>query len=443
MKPRDHTPEKPVLRIDALEVLDAQCVRGRRCLLAEKVDKLSLGWRILACGQPEDVGHHPAAPHARRIELPRSIVIPGLVNAHTHLDLTHIGPQPHDPDHGFVPWVDMVRQRRRSEHSDIADSVRRGIELSVAGGTIAVGDIAGAARGQPTLAPWETLLDSPLIGVSYIETFGMGLHRQSAAERLESFINRHRDAFTQRGRVRLGLQPHAPNTIELPHYHWIIDHAERLDVPLCTHLAETPEERRFIAQASGPQRELLERLGVWHDSILEHIGRGLHPVRHIESVLARRRFIAAHCNDATDEAIDVLARTGTSVAYCPRASSYFGAHRHFGSHRYRDMLAAGVNVCLGTDSIINLPPGAARPERGISILDEMRLLHRRDGTPPLRLLEMATTNGAAALGLDPGLFLILDEAPLAALLAIPADTGVVSDPLEAALTGDAPPQVLW
>lgn len=109
-------------------------------------------------------------------------------------------------------------------------------------------------------------------------------------------------------------------------------------------------------------------------------------------------MLVAHVNDATDEAIGILAGSRATVVYCPHASEYFGAHRHFGPHRYRDMLAAGVRVALGTDSIVNLPDGD-----GLSVLEEMRLLYRRDGTRPELLLGMATVNGGAAvLGSEQG-----------------------------------------
>ena len=84
-----------------------------------------------------------------------------------------------------------------------------------------------------------------------------------------------------------------------------------------------------------------------------------------------------------------MARRKIGVAYCPRASAYFG----HANHRYRDMLGAGVNVALGTDSILCL--GTA--DR-ISVLDEMRLLHRRDATDPMTLLAMTTIKGARVLG---------------------------------------------
>jgi aminodeoxyfutalosine deaminase len=245
--------------------------------------------------------------------------------------------------------------------------------------------------------------------------------------------------------MRLGLQPHATNTVALPHYTWVLQLAAHLGAPVCTHLAETPEERQFIATGAGPQRMLLERLGLWDDCILEHLGRGQHPVEHLEPILestgaAILPLLVAHVNDASDEAIEILARTRTTVAYCPRASEYFGAAQHFGPHRYREMLQAGINVCLGTDSIINLPDQEIQ-RAGMSVLDDMRLLYRRDGTDPLLLLQLATVNGARALGLHPGLWRIEPGEYSTELLAVElAEDSGGHHGLAAALAGKHPPR---
>ena len=453
MNPPAPDPEKPILRVDCDAVVDPVGGVVGCCLLAERVENLSggerpLAWRVLAVGEAGEVGRHPAAAAAQRLDRRGSVVFPGLVNAHTHLDLTHIGPRPHDPGDGFVAWVDMIRRERRREEEGpggIAASVRRGLELCEAGGTVAVGDIAGSPQGRYTLAPWRLLRDSALMGVSYVEGFGIGRNWQQLRAGLEEFVERYSAEFSRAagGRARLGLQPHAPNTVDLRHYEWCIGLAERLGTPLATHLAETMEEREFVARAAGPQRALLERLGVWDESILEHIGRGLHPVRHMQSVLTRRPFLVAHCNDATDEAIDVLAGTGTSVAYCPRASEYFGAARHFGPHRYRDMLRSGVNVCLGTDSLVNLPPGAADPAQdGMSVLDEMRLLYRRDGADAMELLRMGTVHGAKGLGFDRGAWRVAEGGTVAGLCCAAAAPGDRERAFERVLRGAAPARLL-
>jgi cytosine/adenosine deaminase-related metal-dependent hydrolase len=390
---------------------------------------------ILALGTPDAVDAHPLAPHARVLRRPGSLLIPGLVNAHTHLDLTHIGPRPFDTAAGFQGFVDTVRTNRRTNELDIAQSVRDGLALSLAGGVVAVGDIAGAALGRPTLAPFHTLREGLGLGVSFVEFFSIGRGEAPARERISQLLHTNRQAFgTPVEGVRPGIQPHAPTTVSRATFRWLLDQIAP-HVPLCTHLAETAEERTFIREGRGPQREFLESLGLWDDSMLAELGQGLSPVAHLAPVLEARPMLCAHVNDAGDGDLAILSRTRASVAYCPRASAYFGAHERFGPHRYRDMLAAGINVCLGTDSVINLPSPCAR----LSTWDEARLLRQRDGTDAVILLRMATTHGARALGLDPALF-TFSPGPLAGLAAVPLPGRVSSAPraLEEALGPGVP-----
>ena len=399
------------------------------------------GYEIIAIGCHAEIDTKIASGELSNsmpeITLRDRVIMPALVNAHTHLDLTHIGPVAHDPNEGFVKWIDHIRTNRKQEDADIRDAVRLGIEASLAGGTIAVGDIAGAPSGRITDAPAHELAASPMLGTSYLEFFGIGKTEESVIEKIEHYLtNTHPqslDALKHSG-VTIGFQPHAPYTVGLPVYQQVTTIAQQHGMPLSTHLAETPEEHEFIAKGTGPQRTFLERFGVWQDSILDHIAKDNHPVEHLADVLKQSPHLVAHVNDATDAAIEILTATKTSVAYCPRGSAYFAAHQHFGPHRYQDMLAAGVNVCLGTDSIVNLDT----PDR-ISILDEMRFLHRRDGTDPKRLLQMATTNGANALGLDEsGFTLAAGNHPLG-LIAVPIEAGC-QDSWAGAMQSTKPPE---
>jgi aminodeoxyfutalosine deaminase len=418
-----HSTPGAIFRANAAAACDATGLIIRPASILAQVQS----WptlRILALGRPDEIDPHPAANSAQVLNFPNSILTPAFANAHTHLDLSHIGPQPHDPTRGFVPWVDMVRSRRHTDPPAIADSVRRGIDLSLASGVVAVGDIAGAPAGIPNLTPYRTLLDSPLRGVSYLEFFGIGTTIDRAKDRITAAVSEAAPTQTIHSLFQLGLQPHAPNTIDLRLYQWAVETAQRNNLPLATHLAETPEERDFIAHARGPQRQFLERMGIWHDSILDHIGQGRNPVRHLANILSQAHFTVAHVNDADDAAIEVLARTQTSIAYCPRASTYFGAETHFGPHRYQDMLRAGVNVALGTDSIINLPADPADSSRAtLSTLDEARFLYHRDVTDPLTLLQMITLNAATSLHLHPSLFRLQTHHDIAGLLAIPCHPG--------------------
>lgn len=398
--------------------------------------------RTLAVGSPADLA---ALPHDEIVDLPDRVLLPGLVNAHAHLDLTHIGPRPYDPADGFVTWVDMVRRERRTDLDGIAASVRRGIELSLAGGTVAVGDIAGAALGRPTLTPFETLVASPLAGVSYLEFFGIARSLDRARAALRDLLAL--PDLWHPGPLRLGLQPHAPNTVDLDLFLETARAAAARGLPISTHLAETPEEAEFIARAAGPQRNFLERLGLWDpDTPPTGVGVGRHPIEHLLPALRTAPFVAAHVNDCPDAALPLLAATPTSVAYCPHASDYFGHTAARGRHRYADMLAAGINVCLGTDSIINLPAAVASgPNARISVLDAMRRLYARDAADPVLLLEMGTVRGARALGLRESAFRFEPGAPLAGLIAVRVDPWVVDrvGPIAACcLDADDPPELL-
>lgn len=450
------------VRINAAGAADAQAGgRGRFAPASFLVDARDGSTRplLLAAGLPAQVDAHPAARAARVLDLPQSVILPAMVNAHTHLDLTHIGPRPHDVAAGFVQWVEMIRANRAENAEQVRASVLRGVELSRSAGVVAAGDIAGAPRdtpGRASLAPWRAMIESGFGGVSFLEFFAIGTGRERFRQWLPPLLDEalREQAAHGTGAARFGLQPHAPNTVELAAYAWAAEQAARCGVRLSTHLAESPEEREFVGAARGPMRDMLERFGLWDELASREIGHGRSPVAHAADALRPARPLVAHVNDASDADIELLAAMGATVAYCPRASEYFGASAHFGPHRYRDMLAAGVPVALGTDSIVNLPDDAARTPaeggRGMSILDEMRLLWRRDRTNPRTLLAMGTQTAAAALGLDAAEFTFNPGHRIAGLVTVEvggrAGGGMkgqaVDDPLIEVLDSNGPAQLL-
>ena len=369
-----------------------------------------------------------ARPHLE--SRPGEILLPAFANAHTHLDLTHIGPRPYDPADGFHSWLRMILAERRTDDEAIVESVEIGVHRCLAGGVVAVGDIAGVG----SLAPTDALRESPLVGASYVEFFGLGA-RQAATidqmERLAAVV-----PLVDRG-VRLGLSPHAPYTAGPSVYEAAARLATERGVALCTHLAESRAERDFIERAQGPMRELLESLSALDDDALRDIGRGVRPVAHVEPALRAAPWLLAHACDLTEGEIGLLARAGAAIAYCPRSSAYFAHDQLIGPHRYRDLLAAGVTVALGTDSIVNLPALAGGDRPTLGVLDEMRFLHRRDRADPLALLAMGTTGAARALGLGESLFNLAPGAKAGiCALKVPEPT------LEAALETAAQPELL-
>lgn len=400
---------------------------------------------VLAAGRRDEVVSHPAAAGARVFELAGCVLLPGLVNAHAHLDLTHIGPRAYDRERGFVGFVSTISRERRLDAEGIRESVRRGVELSIAGGVVAVGDIAGMAGGVPRFEPYDELSGSVLKGVSYIEFFSFGTRERVGVEATIEALAGLLDQGLREGAIRIGVEPHAPYSVALSAYRRIAAFAERHGLPICTHLAENTEERAFIAEASGPFRGLVEQLGLWPDPPPAELGLGRSPVRHLADVLRLAPFRAVHLNDLDDRDIEALRGAGSVAVYCPRASAYFGHSEAFGPHRYRDLLRAGVPVALGTDSVISLPPEAADPAKGgISTLDEMRLLYRRDGAAARDLLAMGTTAGAVALHLDPTHFTFISGADCAGAVAV--ETGTLragEDPIEAVMRTSGLPRLLF
>jgi cytosine/adenosine deaminase-related metal-dependent hydrolase len=319
------------------------------------------------------------------VERPDLLALPGLVNAHVHFDLHVIGPRPYPGN--FIHWLSMVIQARADAGYDPAMSVTRAIASARDAGHCAAGDIAGSvAAAQARI----DAADMGLAGVSYLETLGFQrLRGKLASANTRRKIGRLRGKTSRAFPVSVGIEPHAAYSTNAAQFRRI---NQPRRVLRCTHLAETREEAEFVREAAGPFRELLKKLGRWDDGFE---ASGLSPVGWLDRLVpgSWSDWLLVHCNYVSDDDINLMARKGASVAYCPVASAYFG---HVG-HSYRQMIAAGVNVALGTDSAICQSPDD--PDQ-TGLWAGVRLLYRRDGTNPQTLIAMAGINGARALGLQ-------------------------------------------
>ena len=309
-------------------------------------------------------------------------IVPGFVNAHTHLEL---GPIPWAEASGpedEVEWLGRVI-RSRFDHSPeaVADLIRQNIRAAVEAGTTTIADIS--TNGQS----WPALADSPVWGTVFAEVLGLSESRSrqtwnSAQTWLQSL-----PPITLESRTRPGLSPHAPYSTR----GWLYQMASESGLPLTTHLGEMPEEREFLTSRSGPLREFVDGLGAWTDS-WQPVGPS--PVDYLTS--GQADWIIAHANIfepaeyhrlIPDHSHPTARRL--AVAYCPRTHARFGHP----PHPFREMLAVGVIVCLGTDSLASTP--------ALSILDELRFLHRlHPDVSGEILLWMATCGGAWALRRD-------------------------------------------
>jgi cytosine/adenosine deaminase-related metal-dependent hydrolase len=318
------------------------------------------------------------------MDLGNVAIVPGFVNAHTHLELEPLVGSGRD-EGDEISWLrQVVDQRRASTEESHRVAVRRNLSEAIAAGTTLLADTttAGLSWGPIAEAPVRALVFSELIGLKRER----GLETSDQAWR---WLGSIRPEMQVAACARPGLSPHAPYSTA----GWLYYKSVASRMPLSTHLAELPEELRLLKNRDGPLRSFLEELGAWDDD-WEPIGpRPSDYIRRGE--LRNADWLISHGTYLDPEDFwqfrPEAAPDGhrVAVAFCPRTHARFG----HAPHPYRALLKRGAIVCLGTDSLASTP--------SLSILDELRFLHRRDDSLSGQLLlTMATLFGAWALRAD-------------------------------------------
>ena len=212
--------------------------------------------RVAAVGPIDDVLR--AHPEAERHDLGNAVILPGLVNAHVHLELSHLRPGPSPAS--FVGW--LMALMKQTGPGDPAVAAAAGAAESLRFGVTAVGDISAfPAVTRPVVAA------SGLAGVSYGEVRGMAGRRSFLEPRLSAAAEP-----IASGRLRVGVSPHAPYSVELDGYRRCLAVARERGLPFATHLAETTDEATFLADHAGPFRELWQLLDAWTPDVPTYPG---------------------------------------------------------------------------------------------------------------------------------------------------------------------------
>jgi aminodeoxyfutalosine deaminase len=304
-----------------------------------------------------------------------AVIIPGLVNAHAHLELTRLKDRLRNFS-SFTDWLSqLVEARGTWSPEEFRESVREGAEASLRCGTTLIGDISSG------LASREVLKDQKIRKVIFEEVLALAPGR--AAEALARLQERL-EPGTQDPLLKPGISPHAPYSVSPVLYRSAVELAAVHGLLLATHVAETKSERLFLESGSGEFRDFLQKFGALPP---DWTPPGMKPVAFLESLgVLRRPSVLIHCNYLDAESIALLRDSESSVVFCPRSSAFFGHE----NHPVRQLLDSGINVALGTDSLAS--------NDSLSILDEMRylFLNRRD-LKPEEIFRAATLNGAAAL----------------------------------------------
>ena len=379
-------------------LLRARVVLPVERALIEDAAVLVSGNRIAGVGRWRDFARHRAR-HGQ--DLGAVLLLPVFVNAHCHLDYTNMaGMLP--PQTSFADWIKLITSAKAEwEYADYLQSWLHGASMLVRTGTTTVGDIEAA----PDLLP-EVWQATPLRVLSFLEMTGIRARRTP-----ETIL---REAVTKiiglpKGRCLAGLSPHAPYSTLPELLKRCATVARQRRWAVTTHVAESQEEYDMIRHRRGAMFHWLRR----NERDMSDCGLGT-PVQHLQrSGLLRPDLLAVHANYLAPGDAEILAENGVSVAHCPRSHAYF-RHRRFPLRR---LLRAGVNVCLGTDSLATM---RKRPRQQIelSMFEEMQeLAHREPWLSPRRILEMATLNAAQALG-RPHQIGELSQGSLADLIAI-------------------------
>lgn len=332
---------------------------------------LAQGHRILAVGDDA-----PPRGAADLVDLPDTAILPGLVNAHAHLEFSDLQ-QPLGPAGiKLHDWIAALIQLRGCPGRDVAEVIRRGAAEAVQGGARLIAEIA--------TTPWAGMaLDAGLEMVAFAEVLGLAAER---AKRCLDAAGEHLDRLEMLAGVHGGISPHAPYSTSTATVQRCVELARQRRLPLAMHVAESPEERALVEQGGGPLADRLRDLGVFRPQCF---GSGTGATgRLLEQLAAAPRVLVIHGHDLRREEIDFIsAQPHMRLVYCPRTQHHFGT----APGGFDAMVARGHPVALGTDS------RASNPD--LSLWNEVRwLLRTRTDIPPETVLAMATIHGAEAFG---------------------------------------------
>jgi 5-methylthioadenosine/S-adenosylhomocysteine deaminase len=328
--------------------------------------------RIARVGPDAEVPRPAGVPD---IAAPHAAVVPGLVNVHTHLELTGFEGQVEDDD--FTAWIRRLRElKERRSPGDYLAAARAGLRDCWAAGVTTVADTGDSG------AALRALQELGGAGIAYQEVFGP--HPDQCEASLAGLRRRvaELERFTS-PRVRLGVSPHAPYTVSGPLYAATAAWAREAGLPIAVHLAESTAERALLAGAVGPFAEAWERRGIPRPRL-----PGRSPVAWLEEhrVLGPDT-LCIHVVQVDDRDIAALARAGVAVAHCPLSNR---RHGH-GAAPLARLRSAGLRVGVGTDSVVSVGR--------LDLLAEVRAARELAGLDAGTSLELVTLAGARALGL--------------------------------------------
>jgi cytosine/adenosine deaminase-related metal-dependent hydrolase len=316
-----------------------------------------------------------AGADVQDVPLGRVAIMPGLVNAHTHIELSWMwGKVPPRPS--FIEWVSELMALRATSTLDGTPAMIEAIAGMEECGTAAVADISN------TLTSIDPIAHSRMQAVVFREVIGFGHPDPDAvAAQARAELDR-RPPFP---RIRLALAPHAPYSVSPGLFRAIARDVETHGTITSVHLGETPQELQFLQEGTGPFRDLLERVRAWNPSWTPP---GTGPVDYLASLgLLTPRTLVVHGVQFTDADLAAIAEAGATLVTCPRSNVWVGV----GDPPVSRFFASGARIAIGTDSLASASD--------LNVFSELAALHHlAPEVPAATLLASATRVGSDALG---------------------------------------------
>ncbi|MEY2485279.1 MAG: aminodeoxyfutalosine deaminase [Verrucomicrobiota bacterium] len=340
------------------------------------------GNRIVGVGTVSELRTHHIGETK---DLGEQVLLPGLINTHCHLDYTCLRGKIL-PQRSFTDWIRAINaEKEKLSAEDYLSSIAEGFSECRRFGTTSIANLEAFPDLIPRLKP------HPLRTWWFAELIDV-----RNPEAAESIVTAADQSLKQTD--HWGLAPHSPYTASAALYRQCAAIADRDDILLTTHLAESEEEMSMFSASSGALYRFLEQLGREMNDCGEET-----PISHFLSSISatvsgertdKQRWILAHLNKITENDFVLLKESAHElhVVHCPRSHHYF-EHGRFELERLRDL---GFNICLGTDSLAS--------NDDLSLFAEMRALQRNyPNVRPEYLLETVTLNPARALGQESAL----------------------------------------
>jgi cytosine/adenosine deaminase-related metal-dependent hydrolase len=342
------------------------------------------GTVVVSEGRIAYVGPRDQAPPGADRHLGEALLMPGLVNVHTHLELTVM--RGFLEDLAFHEWIVRLNRVKRAllDRERLLDSARLGVQEGLRAGITTYADTCDSGVAL------DAMLEAGVRGVMYQEVFGPD--PAGCADSMDT-LRRKVDALRPRetGLVRLGVSPHAPYTVSDALYRAVSEYAARETLPVAVHIAESKVERDLVERGAGVFADGLRRQGIRVEA------RGRSSV----DLLARAGVLDAgalliHCVHLDAQDVRLVSQAGAPVAHCPVSNAKLG----HGTSPVVELLAAGVTVGLGSDSVASNNRMDLLAESRAAVLAQRARHARHDVLGAREALGMATLGGARALGLE-------------------------------------------